>query len=144
QWQGRQLTHDVQWLLGDSVGEMAAYYSASNVAIIGGSFIDFGGQNLVEASAAGVPVIVGPYTRNFAQAADDAIAAGAAARVPDAAAAVGLALQWLNDANERSRRVHAARSFVQANRGATARVMDWLAPWLSATLCKAAANLLRR
>src|SRR5690606_30165701 len=62
---------DVDWLLGDSVGEMPAYYAAADVAIIGGSFADFGGHNLVEASAAQTPVIVGPHMRNFAQATDD-------------------------------------------------------------------------
>lgn len=130
QWDGRPLASQVQWLLGDSMGEMAAYYAASSVAIIGGSFVDFGGQNLVEASAAGVPVIVGPYTRNFAQAADDAIAAGAAARVADASQAIHLAMQWLDDVGKRGERVQAARRFVQVNRGATERVMRLLGPWL--------------
>lgn len=124
------LAPDTRCLLGDSVGEMTAYYAASDVAVIGGSFEDFGGQNLVEACAAGVPVIVGPYTRNFAQAADDALAAGAALRVADAAAAVSGALALLADSERCQAMAQAAQAFVAAHRGATQRAMSALHPWL--------------
>ncbi|MGB7542550.1 MAG: lipid IV(A) 3-deoxy-D-manno-octulosonic acid transferase, partial [Burkholderiales bacterium] len=79
---------DCGLVLGDSMGEMVAYYGACDAAFIGGSLLPYGGQNLIEACAAGVPVLVGPYTYNFAQAAESAIAAGAALRVSDAADAV--------------------------------------------------------
>lgn len=130
EWEVATSVVHVDWILGDSTGEMATYYAASDIAIIGGSFLDFGGQNLVEACAAGLPVIVGPYTRNFAQAVEDAIQAGAAERVPDAATAVSRAMQWLCDAEEQGQRIRAAREFVDANRGATQRVMKALAAWL--------------
>nr|MBF0685226.1 3-deoxy-D-manno-octulosonic acid transferase [Pseudomonas sp.] len=117
------------WLLGDSVGEMPAYYAASSLAIIGGSFEDFGGQNLVEASACGVPVIVGPHTRNFAQASDDAIAAGAALRVNDARAAIQAALHLLDDAPRRAAMQAAAQTFIAAHQGATMKAMSALRPW---------------
>lgn len=129
-WGEQAAAGDATWVLGDSVGEMAAYYAASQVAIIGGSFLDFGGQNLVEACAAGVPVIVGPYTRNFAQAVEDAVAAGAAEQVADPSAAVQLAVKWLDNNQLRLQRAQAARTFVEANQGATARVMGALSPWL--------------
>src|SRR5262249_47543988 len=74
------LAADCNLMLGDSMGEMAAYYRACDVAFVGGSLLAYGGQNLIEACAAGVPVLVGPYTYNFAQAAESAIAAGAALR----------------------------------------------------------------
>lgn len=118
------------WLLGDSVGEMPVYYAASSVAIIGGSFKDFGGQNLVEASACGVPVIVGPHTRNFEQASEDALAAGAALRVGDARAAVAVALDLLGDASRRTAMQEAARIFVAAHQGATRKAVSALRPWL--------------
>ena len=79
-------TADV-WL-GDSLGEMALYYAAADVALLGGSFAPLGGQNLIEAAACGCPLVMGPHTFNFAQAAELALAAGAALRVPDMAAAV--------------------------------------------------------
>jgi len=68
-------------VLGDSMGEMFAYYAACDLAFIGGSLLPFGGQNLIEASAVGRPVLIGPHTYNFEQATELAIAAGAALRV---------------------------------------------------------------
>lgn len=118
------------WLLGDSVGEMPVYYAASSVAIIGGSFKDFGGQNLVEASACGVPVIVGPHTRNFAQASDDAVSAGAALRVRDARAAIEAALELLRDVPRRAAMQKAAATFIAAHQGATRKAVSALRPWL--------------
>jgi 3-deoxy-D-manno-octulosonic-acid transferase len=70
--------------LGDSMGEMAAYYALADLALIGGTLLPFGGQNLIEAAACGCPVLLGPHSFNFAQASEDAIACGAARRVSDA------------------------------------------------------------
>src|SRR2546426_7232140 len=74
------LDADCDIVLGDSMGEMAAYYRACDVAFVGGSLLTYGGQNLIEACAAGVPVLIGPYTYNFAQAAEGAVPPGAAGR----------------------------------------------------------------
>ncbi|MFM1990451.1 MAG: hypothetical protein RJA99_3408, partial [Pseudomonadota bacterium] len=91
--------HAAGLLVGDSMGEMDAWYALARVAIIGGSLLPFGSQNLIEACAAGCPVLVGPSTFNFAEAADQAIEAGAACRVADADAAVREALRLLADAD---------------------------------------------
>ncbi|WP_417219263.1 3-deoxy-D-manno-octulosonic acid transferase [Achromobacter spanius] len=117
-------------LLGDSLGEMAFYYAASDVAVVAGSFAPLGGQNLIEACAAGVPVIVGPHTFNFQQAAEDAIAAGAVMRKADPAQAVDAALAMLKDDAQRQDASHAARAWFELHAGATWRTMDALAPWL--------------
>lgn len=117
-------------LLGDSLGEMAFYYAASDVAIVAGSFAPLGGQNLIEACAAGVPVIVGPHTFNFQQAAEDAIAAAAATRKSDPAQATDAALAMLKDEAQRQEASHAARAWFELHAGATRRTMDALAPWL--------------
>jgi len=120
----------VDVLLGDTLGEMPFYYAAADVAIVAGSFAPLGGQNLIEACAAGVPVIVGPHTWNFAQAAQDALAAGAAMRVPDAAAALAAARGLLNDAPRRQAMGAAARAWTAAHAGATARTLQALESWL--------------
>lgn len=117
-------------LLGDSLGEMAFYYAASDVAIVAGSFAPLGGQNLIEACAAGVPVIVGPHTFNFQQAAEDAIVAGAATRKVDPAQAIDAALAMLKDEARRQEASHAARAWFELHAGATRRTMDALTPWL--------------
>ena len=71
---------DVRVVVGDSMGEMLAYYAAGDVVLMGGSFLPYGSQNLIEACALGRPVIVGPHTYNFEEASESAIAAGAASR----------------------------------------------------------------
>lgn len=111
------------FVLGDSLGEMGAYFSASDVAFVGGSLLAYGGQNLIEACAAGVPVLVGPHTYNFAQAADQAVDEGAAWRVPNAAGVVDRARTLLADEALRRAMGEAGRRFCARHRGATERVM---------------------
>lgn len=114
---------ETQVVLGDSMGEMFAYYGAADVAIIGGSLLPFGGQNLIEACALGVPVILGPHTHNFAQAAQDAVNCGAALRVADAGAALVQAQALLQD-HEKSKRMRAAAlNFAAEHRGAVDKTM---------------------
>ena len=120
---GKPLPADCAFVLGDSMGEMAAYYRASDVAFIGGSLLAYGGQNLIEACAAGVPALIGPYTYNFAQAAEDAIAAGAALRVSDAGEAILQALSLLRDPSLRERMGKAGIAFCATHRGATQRTL---------------------
>lgn len=127
---GQELGPDTSVLLGDTLGEMAFYYAASDVAVVAGSFAPLGGQNLIEACAAGVPVIVGPHTFNFQQAASDAIEAGAVQRQPDPAQAVAAALALVADPATRQAAGEAARKWFSSHAGATARTMDALAPWL--------------
>ncbi len=121
----------VDVLLGDSMGEMFAYYGMADVAILGGSLGPFGGQNLIESCAAGVPVVLGPHTFNFAEAAEQAIAAGAALRVDDAPDAVDHALRLIRDGVTRRSMAAAASGFATMHRGATARTMQALAPLLA-------------
>jgi 3-deoxy-D-manno-octulosonic-acid transferase len=116
----------VRVLVGDSMGEMFAYYAAADVVIMGGSLLEFGSQNLIEACALGRPVIVGPHTFNFAEASLSAIAAGAAVRVKDAGEALAVAAAISADAARREEMGAKAREFVAAHRGAVQRLMDWI------------------
>jgi len=110
--------------LGDSMGEMAAYYALADVAVIGGTLLPFGGQNLIEAAACNCPVLLGPHHFNFAQASADAVACGAARLVADAAEAA----QVVNDLLQHRQRLLAMRAaaatFSQAHRGATAHLVE--------------------
>ena len=115
-------------VLGDSMGEMAKYYASCDVAYIGGSLLPLGGQNLIEACAVGVPVVVGPHTFNFAQATDDAVAAGAAQRVGDARSAVDAMWDIATQPERRSRMGDAAQRFARQHRGATARAVGHIVP----------------
>lgn len=106
--------------LGDSMREMALYYGLADVALLGGSFEPLGGQNLIEAAACGVPLLMGPHTFNFAEAAALALSAGAARRVDDLPTATRDALALVADAREREAMAGAAGTFAAAHRGAAA------------------------
>jgi 3-deoxy-D-manno-octulosonic-acid transferase len=121
---GGQLDADV--LLGDSMGEMFAYYAACDCAFIGGSLLPLGGQNLIEAAAVGKPVLVGEHTFNFLQATDEAVALGAALRVRDAADLVEQAARLLGDTARRAAMGEQALAFAGRHRGATVRTVELL------------------
>ena len=125
------LAGNVRVLLGDSMGEMFAYYAACDVAFIGGSLLPLGGQNLIEACAVGKPVLIGPHTFNFSVVSEEAIAAGAALRVDDSAAMLDAAGRLLHDGVERSRMGGNAAAFACQHRGATGRTVALLKPLIS-------------
>jgi 3-deoxy-D-manno-octulosonic-acid transferase len=109
--------------LGDSMGEMAAYYAAAYAALLGGSYAPLGGQNLIEAAACGTPVVMGPHTYNFAEAAELSIAAGAARRVADIGEGVREAIALARPGASAAMARHAL-AFAAEHRGAAAR-MAW-------------------
>ena len=108
--------------LGDTLGEMALYYALADVALLGGSFEPLGGQNLIEAAACACPVVMGPHTFNFAEAAELAGAAGAAQRVVNMQKAVLVALALARDAQGLLAARQAASAFAQAHQGASKRL----------------------
>ena len=110
-------------LLGDSMGEMPMYYAMSDAALIGGSLLPLGGQNLIEACACGCPVVLGPHMFNFAQAASDAIEAGAARPASDAAGALDAMAAISAQPALRQAMSDAAQAFAATHRGATARTV---------------------
>ncbi len=117
----RALPPDCQVLLGDSMGEMPAYYVACDLAFIGGSLLPYGGQNLIEACAVGRPLLFGPHMYNFAEASRLALAAGAAVEVADAVMLGDRAGELLRDQTTLARMSQAALAFSRAHQGATAR-----------------------
>jgi len=108
--------------LGDSMREMALYYACAQVALLGGSYAPLGGQNLIEAAACGCPVVMGPHTFNFAEAAELASAAGAALRVDDMAQGVATALDLLADGPRREAMTAQAIAFAAQHQGASQRM----------------------
>jgi 3-deoxy-D-manno-octulosonic-acid transferase len=125
---GAGVAAETQVLLGDSMGEMFAYYSICEVAFIGGSLLPLGGQNLIEPAALGKPVLVGQHTFNFAQATEDALAAGGAQRVASADELMRAAAALLQDGAAREAMGANALAFANQHRGATARTIALLPP----------------
>jgi 3-deoxy-D-manno-octulosonic-acid transferase len=118
-------------VLGDSMGEMFGYYAACDLAFIGGSLLEFGGQNLLEACAAGKPVLLGAHTYNFAQAAELAVQDGAALRIKDAAELMMRAQALLDDAPHLQRMGAAGKTFVESHKGATNKAVALIAAHLA-------------
>ena len=119
--------------LGDTLGEMPLYYALSRAALLGGSFEKLGGQNLIEAAACGCPLVMGPHTFNFSDAAELAEAAGAATRVADMAEALRVAVERVTDPHAQIRMSQASLGFAAAHQGATARTVQALASYLTPT-----------
>lgn len=124
------LRPETQVLLGDSMGEMFAYYAASDIAFIGGSLLDYGSQNLIEACAVGVPLLLGASTHNFAEAAEAALACGAARRIDDADGIMTATAELLGDAAARKRMGEAGKAFAARHRGASQRMLELVGKFL--------------
>jgi len=109
--------------LGDSMGEMPLYYAVADAALLGGSFAALGGQNLIEAAACGCPVVMGPHTFNFEQAAAGALAERAALRVADLGEGVPRAIALARD-TQREQWSGRALAFAELHKGAARRMAE--------------------
>ena len=105
------------------MGELLRYYAAADVAFVGGSLVEIGGHNVLEAAAQAVPVVVGPNTFNFTEITQSLLEADAAVRVADADALGPTVQRLLGDAADRQRRGAAARAVFERERGAVERSM---------------------
>lgn len=115
--------------LGDTMGEMPLYYGCAGVALLGGSFAPLGGQNLIEAAACGCPVVMGPHTFNFAEAARLCLEARAGVRVADVDEGVQRAAAMAADPRG-AEAAERALAFAAAHRGATERMAQRIAALL--------------
>ncbi|WP_372725017.1 lipid IV(A) 3-deoxy-D-manno-octulosonic acid transferase [Immundisolibacter sp.] len=116
--------------LADSMGELPSLMAAADLVFVGGSLVARGGHNLIEPAQLGKPTLFGPHMHNFAELRDITLAAGAGLQVVDAP---NLALQLttlMADAPRRARMGEAAQALVATHRGATARTLALIAPYL--------------
>lgn len=120
---GEVMSADTQIWLGDSMGELYAYYALADIAFIGGSLMPLGGQNLIEAASVGCPIIIGASMFNFAEVAQTAITSGAAIQVQDVSSLTHAVAKLLADQPRRQRMHSAALTFSASHQGATKRLM---------------------
>ena len=130
--ENRAVPPDVTVVVGDSMGEMLAYYAAADVAFVGGSLLPLGGQNLIEPLVVGTPVVIGPSSYNFADVTRHAVDAGAAVQCADAQSAIEVIERLLGDRPSRNIMAAAARHLLDEHRGATGRTMNYLKERLGA------------
>ncbi|MEW5850727.1 MAG: glycosyltransferase N-terminal domain-containing protein [Myxococcota bacterium] len=114
----------------DTMGELAAAYALARVAIVGGSFVERGGQNILEPAAQGAPVLHGPhmFLAPDQTAALDGVGATqvTAEELPEAVA------KWLIEADEARRVGQAGKERVASMAGAVARHMEVVGPVVAA------------
>jgi 3-deoxy-D-manno-octulosonic-acid transferase len=115
---GQALAADTQVLLGDSMGEMMAYYSLGDIAFVGGSLVDTGCQNVLEPAAWALPVLVGPSQFNFAKICSQMESANALRTVQDATELSTQLRQLLDEPAKREAMGQSGAALVKANRSA--------------------------
>ena len=118
--------------IADTIGELGTLYALSPIAFVGGSLVDKGGQNPVEAIRCGAVVLTGPHCSNFADAYRALLEQGGALEVTDAASMAARATALLRDPVELDRVRARAASALQTLSGALQRTLDALLALLPA------------
>ncbi len=125
-------TSATEVFLGDSMGELALFYAAADVAFVGGSLVRVGGHNLLEPAALGLPSITGPYNFNAPDIAELLLEQGATSIASDAGTLAAEVIRLCGDADERERRGQRARQVLESNRGAVSRLLALVEPLVAA------------
>lgn len=124
--QASALNQGTQILLGDSMGELLLWYACADVAFIGGSLVEVGGHNPLEALAFAVPVVTGPYVYNFQDIYPALVQVGAAVLVDLPEVLAHHLAAWLANLVERRQAGQAGLQFLEQQRGVVERLMPEL------------------
>jgi 3-deoxy-D-manno-octulosonic-acid transferase len=122
-WSGEQISGGVFLL--DTIGELAAMYAIANVAFVGGSLVDRGGHNILEAAQYGKPILVGPFTQNFRDIVNIFLKAGAV-RIVQPSEVAKTFLELLHSEAEQKALGSRALAVFSAHPGATERTLNAL------------------
>lgn len=117
----------------DTLGELKMFYAAADLAFVGGSLVPVGGHNILEAAAAGVPILFGPYMSNFKLIAEGILTLQGARQCQDAAALLQEFESLYANPALRNELHTQATVFVARNRGAMQRVLQVLEQGLLAS-----------
>ena len=129
--QGLSCDENTQVLLGDSMGELLSYYSVCDIAFVGGSLIDTGGQNMLEAAALSKPILFGPSVFNFEQIAQLLLEKGASIQVDDADGLMKTISSLLLDDAKRKELGENAKNLLEKHRGTVDRLLKLIIPNIS-------------
>jgi 3-deoxy-D-manno-octulosonic-acid transferase len=110
----------------NTIGELGSVYGLGSVSFVGGSLVPVGGHNLLEPASCGNVVLFGPHTRNFVSMSEALLEAGGGWRVRDGNELHEAMKTLLEDAEMRARMGGLAKAFVENNRGALKRVVDYV------------------
>ena len=128
---------DTQVWIGDSMGEMYAYFQAADIVFIGGSLVNTGCQNIIEPLQCGKPVLFGPSIYNFQAACQEALAAGVAQQIHSAAELVQTVTQQLMQPEIHAQQAAKAAVYLVQHCGASQRIADVIEQHLKQTIASA-------
>ncbi len=127
----RACENNTDIFIGDSIGELYAFYAASDVAFVGGSLVPTGGHNPLEPAACGIPIITGPHTFNFVEVFRLLNEANAVKTVTNPDELANALIIIFNDVKQREQMIIAGRKVVDNNRGALDTHMQLIAGLLA-------------
>ena len=125
-----EVKRSTQVLLGDTIGELNFLYSLSDVAFVGGSLIDHGGQNLLEPAAQGLALLSGPSLRNFSDISEQLKQNEGLKIVNDSRELSDRFIEYIADYKARERAGNNALEVFRKNRGALKNISYHLYPLL--------------
>jgi 3-deoxy-D-manno-octulosonic-acid transferase len=106
------------------MGELKMFYTAADVAFVGGSMVPVGGHNLLEAAAVGTPVLFGPFMANFKEIAEGVLRQDAAIQCQNDNEIISAIIALHEDPAYSEALADKAKGFVRQNQGAITRIFD--------------------
>ena len=132
--QKEDVTRSTKVLLGDTMGELNFLYSVSDVAFVGGSLIDHGGQNLLEPAALGLPISSGSSLRNFQEIADELKRDEALLVLNSPSDLSNYFIRLVTNPEEMKKKGQASKKIFLKNRGAVSKINNILGSELTKLL----------
>ena len=127
---GEVPSSSTQVVVGDTMGELMLLYGIADLAFVGGSLVERGGHNPLEAAAHAIPVLMGPHTFNFKDICARLTQADGLITVADVASLSKEVASLLTDEDYRNFYGRHAVEVLYQNQGALQRLLQLLEPYL--------------
>lgn len=115
---------DADIFIGDTMGELLIFYAAADLAFVGGSLVEKGGQNPLEPAAVGLPILTGPHTFNFATITEQLKRRNVEIQVNNATELAEQVIALLYNPARRQQKANEAKKFVVQNKGSALKQMQ--------------------
>ncbi|HEC13842.1 MAG TPA: 3-deoxy-D-manno-octulosonic acid transferase [Acidiferrobacteraceae bacterium] len=122
-FKSQALDESAEILIGDTMGELLLFYAAADVAFVGGSLVNTGGHNILEACAVGTPVVFGMSMFNFSEVSQMVIDRSAGMQVKDTGELSTAVIRYLEDPSRRFDAGEAGKKLIEENKGALGRTL---------------------
>jgi 3-deoxy-D-manno-octulosonic-acid transferase len=126
----KNLEDNTRVLLIDTLGDLPFFYSASDIAFVGGSLFSVGGHNLLEPASFGTPVITGPFLQNVKEISTELIEVGGLLVIKDAEELSIQLNELFADNSKKDQMVSAASKVMHDNKGSIENIMKLIKPFI--------------